>query len=40
MESKNFINGKWVGIHRNPDTLVKRLRSMRLWVTINYTFLV
>jgi len=27
--TKVFVNGAWVGIHRNPDSLVKTLRSLR-----------
>ncbi|KAJ0247166.1 DNA-directed RNA polymerase II subunit 2 [Hirschfeldia incana] len=32
---KIFVNGKWVGIHRNPDTLVKTLRILRRSNVIN-----
>ena len=27
--TKVFLNGNWVGIHRDPDTLVDRLRALR-----------
>ncbi|RWW18185.1 hypothetical protein GW17_00017842 [Ensete ventricosum] len=27
--TKIFVNGCWVGIHRNPDLLVKTLRQLR-----------
>lgn len=30
-----FVNGVWVGIHRNPDELVKTLRSLRRQLIIS-----
>ncbi|KAJ8561105.1 hypothetical protein K7X08_027295 [Anisodus acutangulus] len=30
-----FVNGCWVGIHRNPDLLVKTLRQLRRQVDVN-----
>ena len=27
--TKIFINGDWVGIHHDPDSLVKKLRNLR-----------
>jgi len=32
--TKIFVNGCWVGIHRNPDLLVKTLRQLRRQVCI------
>jgi DNA-directed RNA polymerase II subunit RPB2 len=29
LATKVFVNGVWVGIHRQPDTLVKTLKSLR-----------
>jgi len=29
ISTKIFVNGAWVGVHRQPDTLVKTLRSLR-----------
>lgn len=31
--TKIFVNGCWVGIHRNPDLLVKTLRQLRRQVS-------
>ncbi|KAK6919060.1 RNA polymerase Rpb2, domain 3 [Dillenia turbinata] len=33
--TKIFVNGCWVGIHRNPDLLVKTLRQLRRQVDVN-----
>ncbi|GAB4814750.1 hypothetical protein N2152v2_001796, partial [Parachlorella kessleri] len=33
--TKIFVNGVWVGIHRDPQMLVRTLRSMRRQVDIN-----
>ena len=33
--TKVFVNGNWVGIHRDPDTLVKTLRDLRRCVDID-----
>ncbi|KAF2303335.1 hypothetical protein GH714_016852 [Hevea brasiliensis] len=33
--TKIFVNGCWVGIHRNPDMLVKTLRRLRRRVDVN-----
>ncbi|KAJ0986875.1 hypothetical protein J5N97_005231 [Dioscorea zingiberensis] len=33
--TKIFVNGCWVGIHRNPDLLVKTLRKLRRQIDIN-----
>mmetsp|Transcript_40541 Transcript_40541/g.53359 ORF Transcript_40541/g.53359 Transcript_40541/m.53359 type:complete len:1186 (+) Transcript_40541:199-3756(+) len=33
--TKIFLNGNWVGIHREPDRLVKTLRSLRRCVDID-----
>ncbi|GHP02192.1 DNA-dependent RNA polymerase II [Pycnococcus provasolii] len=33
--TKVFVNGTWVGIHRNPDLLVRTLRQLRRQVDIN-----
>ena len=33
--TKIFVNGAWVGIHRNPDKLVYTLRSLRRQVNIS-----
>ncbi|KAL3848853.1 hypothetical protein ACJIZ3_010735 [Penstemon smallii] len=33
--TKIFVNGSWVGIHRNPDLLVKTLRQLRRQVDVN-----
>lgn len=32
--TKIFVNGCWVGIHRNPDMLVSTLRRLRRRVSI------
>nr|XP_043625222.1 DNA-directed RNA polymerase II subunit RPB2-like [Erigeron canadensis] len=33
--TKIFVNGRWVGIHRDPDMLVRTLRSLRRRVDVN-----
>lgn len=33
--TKVFLNGMWVGIHRNPQELVRTLRSLRRAVDVN-----
>ncbi|KAL3645430.1 DNA-dependent RNA polymerase II [Castilleja foliolosa] len=33
--TKIFVNGNWIGIHRNPEQLVKTLRSLRRQVDVN-----
>ncbi|CAN4097057.1 unnamed protein product [Withania somnifera] len=33
--TKIFVNGCWVGIHRNPDLLVRTLRQLRRQVDVN-----
>ena len=33
--TKVFVNGAWVGVHRNPQELVANLRAMRRQVDIN-----
>eukprot|EP00899_Mesostigma_viride_P018122 jgi/Mesvir1/26310/Mv22493-RA.1 len=33
--TKIFVNGLWVGIHRDPDLLVRTLRALRRQVDIN-----
>lgn len=33
--TKVFVNGAWVGVHRDPATLVRTLRSMRRQVDVN-----
>ena len=33
--TKIFVNGCWVGIHRDPDMLVKTLRRLRRRVGIS-----
>nr|GMC70456.1 DNA-directed RNA polymerase II subunit RPB2-like [Ipomoea batatas] len=33
--TKIFVNGTWVGIHRNPELLVKTLRQLRRQVDVN-----
>ncbi|KAH9624453.1 hypothetical protein KSS87_008143 [Heliosperma pusillum] len=33
--TKIFVNGGWVGIHRDPDLLVKTLRELRRRVDVN-----
>ncbi|KAK9089276.1 hypothetical protein Scep_028358 [Stephania cephalantha] len=33
--TKIFVNGCWVGIHRNPELLVKTLRQLRRQVDVN-----
>ncbi|KAG6404880.1 hypothetical protein SASPL_132457 [Salvia splendens] len=33
--TKTFVNGCWVGIHRNPELLVKTLRQLRRQVDVN-----
>ncbi|KAG0490160.1 hypothetical protein HPP92_007023 [Vanilla planifolia] len=33
--TKIFVNGCWVGIHRNPDLLVKTLRQLRRQIDVN-----
>ena len=33
--TKVFVNGVWVGIHRNPTMLVQTLRQMRRQVDIS-----
>ncbi|MCL7047334.1 hypothetical protein MKW94_006641 [Papaver nudicaule] len=33
--TKIFVNGRWVGIHRNPEPLVNNLRQLRRQVDIN-----
>jgi RNA polymerase Rpb2, domain 4 len=30
-----FMNGLWIGVHRDPTTLVQALRDMRRQVDIN-----
>lgn len=36
--TKIFVNGCWVGIHRNPDLLVKTLRQLRRQVMNSWLF--
>jgi hypothetical protein len=38
--AKIFVNGCWVGIHRNPDLLVKTLRRLRRQVCSMLYFLI
>lgn len=33
--TKIFVNGVWVGIHRDPQTLVRTLRHLRRQVDVN-----
>lgn len=33
--TKIFVNGQWVGVHRDPDTLVQSLRKLRRSVDIS-----
>lgn len=33
--TKVFVNGKWVGIHRDPATLVRTLRELRRKMDVN-----
>jgi DNA-directed RNA polymerase II subunit RPB2 len=33
--TKIFVNGNWVGVHREPNELVKTLRSLRRCVDID-----
>lgn len=33
--TKIFVNGKWVGIHRDPDMLVRTLRQLRRQLDVN-----
>jgi DNA-directed RNA polymerase beta subunit len=33
--TKVFVNGMWVGIHREPQTLVRTLRALRRKVDVN-----
>ncbi|XP_013615793.1 PREDICTED: DNA-directed RNA polymerase II subunit 2-like, partial [Brassica oleracea var. oleracea] len=33
--TKIFVNGMWVGVHRDPDMLVKTLRRLRRRVDVN-----
>ncbi|KAK9052552.1 hypothetical protein SSX86_029182 [Deinandra increscens subsp. villosa] len=33
--TKIFVNGSWVGIHRNPELLVRTLRQLRRQVDVN-----
>ena len=33
--TKVFVNGVWVGVHRDPATLVRALRQMRRQVNIS-----
>lgn len=33
--TKIFVNGAWVGVHRDPQMLVKTLRQMRRQVILN-----
>lgn len=33
--TKIFVNGVWVGVHRDPQMLVATLRQMRRQVDIN-----
>ncbi|XP_051125161.1 DNA-directed RNA polymerase II subunit RPB2-like [Andrographis paniculata] len=33
--TKVFVNGTWVGIHRNPERLVKTLRNLRRQIDVN-----
>eukprot|EP00877_Chromochloris_zofingiensis_P007160 jgi/Chrzof1/2698/Cz11g25180.t1 len=33
--TKVFVNGLWVGVHRNPQELVKTLRNLRRQVDVN-----
>ena len=34
--TKIFVNGNWVGIHQNPEDIVKTLRQLRRCVDIHY----
>lgn len=40
--TKIFVNGMWVGVHRQPDQLVRTLRSLRRCLDVspevNYLF--
>jgi DNA-directed RNA polymerase II subunit RPB2 len=36
--TKIFVNGSWVGIHRDPELLVRTLRQLRRQVYINTGF--
>lgn len=38
--TKIFVNGCWVGIHRNPDLLVRTLRLLRRRVCNSFSFLI
>ncbi|KAL2245718.1 DNA-directed RNA polymerase II subunit RPB2-like [Sesamum indicum] len=33
--TKIFVNGSWIGIHRNPELLVRTLRQLRRQVDVN-----
>ena len=33
--TKIFVNGVWVGVHRDPSMLVRTLRQMRRQVNIS-----
>lgn len=33
--TKVFLNGVWVGVHRNPIELVRTIRSLRRQVDVN-----
>jgi DNA-directed RNA polymerase II subunit RPB2 len=33
--TKIFVNGAWVGIHRDPELLVRTLRQLRRQVDVN-----
>lgn len=33
--TKVFVNGRWVGVHRDPNQLVRTLRDMRRQIDIN-----
>nr|AAY89343.1 RNA polymerase II second largest subunit [Antirrhinum majus] len=33
--TKIFVNGNWIGIHRNPELLVRTLRQLRRQVDVN-----
>ena len=34
--TKVFVNGCWVGVHRDPELLVRTLRALRRNVNVNY----
>lgn len=40
--TKIFVNGLWVGIHRDPELLVRTLRQLRrqvcLWTIMSFLF--